>query len=232
MEETLKAYSVAADYGVAEVVTASTFQIGSLYQDFGKALLASQRPKKLSKIELEQYNVLLEEQAFPFEEKAIELHEVNAHRAADGLYDDWVKKSFAALRELRPVRWGKAERVDGSGSKAAQLNSQGITLRQQGQFDKAREAYEAALEADPAYATATLNLGVLHDLYLKHPAEAFALYNRYLTLTPAGDTTVTKWVADLKNRVPASALPAAPAASAAPASAASAPVAAATKDKP
>ena len=235
MEETLKAYSVAADYGVAEVVTASTFQIGSIYQDFGKALLGSQRPKKLSKIELEQYNVLLEEQAFPFEEKAIELHEVNAHRAADGLYDEWVKKSFTALRELRPVRWGKAERADGGGSKAAQLNSQGIALRQQGEFDKAREAYEAALEADPAYANASLNLGVLHDLYLKHPAEAFALYNRYLTLTPAGDATVTKWVADLKNRVPAPAVPAAaaPAASApsSPAAAASAP-ADATKDKP
>ena len=43
--------------------------------------MASERPKKLSKAELEQYNVLLEEQAFPFEEKAAELHEVNAHRA-------------------------------------------------------------------------------------------------------------------------------------------------------
>ena len=69
---------VAADYGVADVTTAATYHIAALYQDFGKALLASQRPKKLSKAELEQYNVMLEEQAFPFEEKATELHEVNA----------------------------------------------------------------------------------------------------------------------------------------------------------
>ena len=75
---------VAADYGVAEVTTAATFHTAALYQDFGKAMLASQRPKKLSKAELEQYNVMLEEQAFPFEEKATELHEVNATRAADG----------------------------------------------------------------------------------------------------------------------------------------------------
>jgi hypothetical protein len=29
------------------------------------------------------------------------------------LYDEWVKKSFTALRELRPVRYGKNERSEG-----------------------------------------------------------------------------------------------------------------------
>ena len=110
MEETLKAYAVAADYGVADVTTAATFRIATVYRDFGKALMASERPKKLSKAEREQYDVLLEEQAFPFEEKATELHELNARRAVDGLYDQWVRNSFDALRELRPVRYGKSER--------------------------------------------------------------------------------------------------------------------------
>jgi len=113
MEELLKAYGVAADYGVADVTTAATFHIAALYQDFGKALMTSQRPKKLSKAELEQYNVMLEEQAFPFEEKATELHELNARRAANGIYDKWVQSSYAALRELRPVRYGKTERSEG-----------------------------------------------------------------------------------------------------------------------
>ena len=113
MEEALKAYAVAADYGVADVVTAASYQTAALYQDFGKALLDSQRPKKLSKLELEQYNVMLEEQAYPFEEQATELHELNARRTTQGIYDEWVKKSFAALRELRPVRYGKAERSEG-----------------------------------------------------------------------------------------------------------------------
>jgi tetratricopeptide (TPR) repeat protein len=110
MEEALKAYALAANYGVADVASAATFHIASLYQDFGKSLLGSQRPKKLSKLELEQYEVLLEEQAFPFEEKAIELHETNARRSAGGLYDDWVRRSYEALGQLRPVRYGKAER--------------------------------------------------------------------------------------------------------------------------
>ncbi|HEY2189047.1 MAG TPA: tetratricopeptide repeat protein [Caldimonas sp.] len=113
MEEALKAYSVAAEYGVADVTTAATYRIASVYRDFGKALMASERPKKLSKPELEQYNVMLEEQAFPFEEKATELHELNAHRAATGVYDKWVQSSFDALRELRPVRYGKTEISEG-----------------------------------------------------------------------------------------------------------------------
>ena len=111
--EALKAYAAAAEYGVADVTTAATYHTAALYQDFGKAMLTSQRPKKLSKLELEQYNVLLEEQAFPFEEKAIELHEVNAKRTAEGIYDKWVQESFTALRELRPVRYGKFERSEG-----------------------------------------------------------------------------------------------------------------------
>ena len=114
MEEALKAYAVAAEFGVADETTDATYRTASLYQDFGRALLASERPKKLSKVEREQYDVMLEEQAYPFEEKAIELHEVNARRATAGIYDTWVQRSFTALRELRPVRYGKNEHSEGA----------------------------------------------------------------------------------------------------------------------
>jgi len=109
MEAALKAYSQAADYQVAEVTTAATFESAELYRQLGKDLLSSERPKNLSKDELEQYDVLLEEQAFPFEEKAIKLHEVNTARTKDGTYDEWVQKSFAALAQLNPGRYGKVE---------------------------------------------------------------------------------------------------------------------------
>jgi hypothetical protein len=71
--------------------------------------LNSERPKNLSKDELEQYNVLLEEQAFPFEEKAIKLYEINTARAKQGTYDEWVQKSYAALAQINPGRYGKVE---------------------------------------------------------------------------------------------------------------------------
>jgi tetratricopeptide (TPR) repeat protein len=109
MEAALKAYEAAADYQVAEVTTAATFESAELYRQLGKDLMSSERPKNLKKDELEQYDVLLEEQAFPFEEKAIKLHEVNTARTKDGTYDEWVQKSFAALAQLNPGRYGKVE---------------------------------------------------------------------------------------------------------------------------
>jgi tetratricopeptide (TPR) repeat protein len=109
MEAALKAYTQAADYQVAEVTTAATYESAELYRQLGKDLMSSERPNGLSKDELEQYNVLLEEQAFPFEENAIKLHEVNAARTKDGDYDEWVQKSFAALAQLNPGRYGKVE---------------------------------------------------------------------------------------------------------------------------
>jgi cellulose synthase operon protein C len=109
MEAALKGYEQAADYQVAEVTTAATYESAELYRQLGKDLLSSERPSNLKKDELEQYNVLLEEQAFPFEEKAIKLHEVNIARAKDGDYDEWVQKSYAALAQLNPGRYGKVE---------------------------------------------------------------------------------------------------------------------------
>ncbi len=109
METALKAYTQAADYQVAEVTTAATYESAELYRQLGKDLMSSERPSNLSKDELEQYNVLLEEQAFPFEEKAIQLHEVNTARVKDGTYDEWVQKSFAALAQLNPGRYAKVE---------------------------------------------------------------------------------------------------------------------------
>lgn len=83
------------------------------------------------------------------------------------------------------------------------FNQLGITYRHQGQFAKAREAYEQAIAIDASYAAPHLNLGILHDLYLGDAKRALELYDRYLALSPEGDATVTKWIADLKNRKPA-----------------------------
>lgn len=94
----------------------------------------------------------------------------------------------------------------------AMWNQLGIAYREQGQFVKSRAAYEAALALDAGYAAAVLNLGILDDLYLGDGAQALALYTRYLALTPAGDSTVAKWVVDLKNRRPAAAASNGPAA--------------------
>jgi hypothetical protein len=109
LEGALEGYKAANDYQVAEVTTAATFEMAELYRTLGKDVMSSERPKGLSKDELEQYDSLLEEQAFPFEEQAIKMHQVNVVRAKDGVYDDSVKKSYRALAELKPAQFGKTE---------------------------------------------------------------------------------------------------------------------------
>jgi Flp pilus assembly protein TadD len=80
-------------------------------------------------------------------------------------------------------------------------NQLGISYRQAGNFGKARDAYEKAIALDPSYAVPYLNLGILFDLYFWDSKRALELYDRFLALSPGGDERVSKWVADLKNRV-------------------------------
>ena len=83
-----------------------------MYEQFSSDLLASDRPADLDADALEQYEILLEEQAFPFEEKAIDLYKANASRAPEGVYDEWVRKSFERLAGLMPARYAKEERSE------------------------------------------------------------------------------------------------------------------------
>jgi hypothetical protein len=112
MEDVLKVYGDAAAYGIAEVTTAATFRLGEAYQQFSRDLMDSERPPGLDELALEQYELLLEEQTFPFEEKAIELYETNAARTSDGIWDEWVQRSIGQLATLMPARYAKAERSE------------------------------------------------------------------------------------------------------------------------
>jgi cellulose synthase operon protein C len=109
MRVALDALDAAAAYGVAEVTTEAAFRMAELYRGMATALLGSARPPGLDEDALEQYELLLEEQAFPFEEDAIAIHEANAARARQGLYDTWVIASFETLAELVPARWNRQE---------------------------------------------------------------------------------------------------------------------------
>src|SRR4051812_20076505 len=114
MEAALAAYKGATDYRVAEVTTLATYEIAEIYRKLGQDIMKSERPKKLDADQLDEYGSLLEEQAFPFEEQAIATHEINTARVRDNVYDEGVKKSFAALAELKPGRYGKTEQLSAS----------------------------------------------------------------------------------------------------------------------
>ena len=114
LETALAAYKSATDYRVAEVTTLATYEIAEIYRKLGQDVMQSERPKKLPPDQLEEYNSLLEEQAFPFEEQAIATHELNIKRVHENVYDEGVKKSFTALSELKPARFGKHEMLSAS----------------------------------------------------------------------------------------------------------------------
>lgn len=109
LQKTLKAYTQVLDFGVAEFTTLASYRMGEVYAGLSQSVMTSARPKDLDALALEQYEILLEEQAFPFEEKAIELHEANARRSWHGEYDQWVQQSFDSLSLLLPVRYNKIE---------------------------------------------------------------------------------------------------------------------------
>jgi TolA-binding protein len=112
MEDVIDAYNGAAEYGVAEVTTESTFRLAQVYESFADDVLESERPGDLDADALEQYELLLEEQVFPIEEKAIDLYKANTDRASDGVWDEWVQRSFDRLAGLLPARYAKVERSE------------------------------------------------------------------------------------------------------------------------
>jgi hypothetical protein len=99
-------------YQVQEVTTAATFQVAEIYREFARSLMSSQRPSGLDQDQLEEYDLLLEEQAFPFEEKAIEIHLANFRRIPSGTYDDFTQQSLRVLGEMLPYRYARAESND------------------------------------------------------------------------------------------------------------------------
>ena len=109
LEKALKAYQKTASYGISDFSTEAGFRMAELYSHLSQSLMNSDRPDNLNELELEQYEILLEEQVYPFEDNAIDIHEQNASRSWNGLYDDWVKKSFVELRKLLPGRYAKDE---------------------------------------------------------------------------------------------------------------------------
>jgi tetratricopeptide (TPR) repeat protein len=86
---------------------------------------------------------------------------------------------------------------------APALNQKGMLLRKNGNFIGAEAAYLKAVTANPDYALAHYNLGVLNELYLQRLDVALQHFELYQALV-GDDKQVEKWIADLTRRVAAS----------------------------
>jgi tetratricopeptide (TPR) repeat protein len=173
MESALKGFKEVVDYGVASTTTAATYEMAELYRTLAKDLMASERPPKLSADEREQYDALLEEQANPFEEQAITIHELNSKRAAEGFYEEGVRKSFKVLAELSPARYGKTEQfaelqrtIDPPAGTPVPADAvagftRGVAAALSGQGNEAEIEFKLLEQQYPQLAEPSFNLGIV-----------------------------------------------------------------------
>jgi hypothetical protein len=94
--------------GGERVLSESLFRRAELYRGLAKDLMASTVPADLNELEAMQYQMLLEEEAFPFEDKAIQLHTENHRRITAEGYDPWIGRSLGVLAELHPGRYERS----------------------------------------------------------------------------------------------------------------------------
>ena len=109
MRSAINTYTKLVDYQVGDVTAAATYYIAEIYFEFNVALLESERPTNLNAEELEEYELVIEDQAYPFEEKAISVHEKNMELLDVGIYNKWIDKSITRLSVLLPARYAKTE---------------------------------------------------------------------------------------------------------------------------
>lgn len=85
---------------------------------------------------------------------------------------------------------------------AAAFNLRGVYAREAGDFSAARDAYLAAIAADPQYPNAYLNMAILQDMYLHNPNSALRMYEGYAALVGEDnlDQKVKSWIADAKRQ--------------------------------
>jgi len=112
MKNALTAYESIVDYKIALYTSNATHRIAQIYQILSDDLMSSTRPKGLNEEELEEYGYLLEDQALPFEDKAIVFYEINVKRTQDGLYNTPIEESLSALRKLKPAQYDKTEKLE------------------------------------------------------------------------------------------------------------------------
>jgi len=113
MKAATQRFSRLVDYENGEVTAAATFYLAEIYAHFSKALTTSERPEGLSPVEREQYELAIEEQAYPFEEKAIQVHESNLQLISRGVYNAWIDKSLKKLATIVPARYDRPEEASG-----------------------------------------------------------------------------------------------------------------------
>lgn len=95
-------YSVAASAPSPALALAATYRMGEIFEEFSRALLASERPTGLSREEGQAYEDLLKEQALPYLQQAAEAYRRNIDWGKRTLVEnEWITKSQDRFRLIQ-----------------------------------------------------------------------------------------------------------------------------------
>jgi hypothetical protein len=112
LQDVIREFVAAGNYRTADVITASNFFIGRALELFKEDILSSPYPENLTVAEQEEYELLLQEMAFPFETKALDAYRVNIQRSVKlELLDQWIEKTFERMAELAPWSYLRSESI-------------------------------------------------------------------------------------------------------------------------
>lgn len=111
LQDAASRYQHAADQGILEFTSMSSFKTAELYRELAKSLRDSPVPGSLSTEQRGVYRDLIAEQALPFDDLATQLHQANVDRAWEGHFNQWIDRSFTAMRALDPSRFDKSELI-------------------------------------------------------------------------------------------------------------------------
>jgi tetratricopeptide (TPR) repeat protein len=174
MDATIEAMSRLVDYEIDDVTAAATYYIAETYFNFSRSLVESERPTDLKPAELEAFEMDLDETAFPFEEKAINVHEKNMELVHAGVFNAWTEKSLSRLTELVPGRYAKHEMSSFLGPMAADgtvLVADGVgadyeaavQLMEKKQYEQGIALLVKVTEHSPALTSAYVDLSIAYE---------------------------------------------------------------------
>ena len=98
-----------SEFSQSKLLSQIQFAVGTVTSCEARFIHFIDLQDNLNDLELEQYNLVLEEQAYPFEEKAIVVHEKNIELLSIGIYNKWIDSSIAKLAVLMPARYARSE---------------------------------------------------------------------------------------------------------------------------
>lgn len=108
----IRDFVAAGHYRTADVITASNYFIGRALELFKEDILSSPKPEGMTTADMEEYELLLQEMAFPFEAKALDAYRVNIQRSVKlELLDAWIEKTFERMAELAPWSYLRSESI-------------------------------------------------------------------------------------------------------------------------